>query len=55
MSSKTGSTRASTLSEDDRGTSVTKLVRQEMMHESEEDLIDRRLSAKEDSLREVMT
>ena len=40
---------------EDLETSVKKLVRQEMMQEFDDALMERRLSASDDSLRQVMT
>ena len=40
---------------EDLETSVKKLVRQEMMQEFDDVLMERRLSASDDSLRQVMT
>ena len=55
MSSSTGSMRDCTGVAEREETSVRKLVRQETMHEFDVFLMERRLSAKEDSLRHVIT
>ena len=54
-SSNTGSTRAWMFSVAERETSVMKLVKQETMQVFDVVRIERRLSAKDDSLRQVIT